>query len=359
MKITRHGDARIIMSNPLGRHNYFGWPTMARLQNGKIAVVASGFRCRHVCPFGKTVISYSEDNGETYTAPAPVIDTVLDDRDGGILPFGESGVIVTSFNNTTDFQRENSELTAYDSAYLDTVTPEEQDEVLGSVFRISNDCGITFGRLYKSPVSSPHGPMELRDGTLLWIGSTYNPIDNLKPGVDTVQAHKINPDGTMELVGEVENVTIGDKIPLLCEPHAVELDDGTILLHIRAEDFEDTIFTVYQSESHDKGKTWTAPRPLLPVKGGSPPHILMHSSGVLICTYGYREAPYGIKAMFSDDGGKTWDCGHDVYVNNVNDDLGYPSSVELEDGSILTVFYAHESDDGPAVIMQQKWSFEK
>ena len=78
------------MSNPFSKHNYFGWPTAARLQNGTIAVVASGLRLRHICPFGKTVISYSNDEGQTYTLPAPVIDTVLDDRDGGIMPFGKS-----------------------------------------------------------------------------------------------------------------------------------------------------------------------------------------------------------------------------------------------------------------------------
>ena len=84
MKIIKIGNSQIIMNNPDSKHNYFGWPTVAKLQNGKIAVVASGFRSRHICPFGKTVISYSDNNGESYTPPAPVIDTVLGDRDGGI-----------------------------------------------------------------------------------------------------------------------------------------------------------------------------------------------------------------------------------------------------------------------------------
>ena len=108
MKITLLGDPQIIMHNPNSPHNYFAWPTAAKLQNGKIAVVASGFRLRHVCPFGKTVISYSDDDGKTYSPPIPVIDTVLDDRDGGILPFGKSNVIVTSFNNTVAFQNNES-----------------------------------------------------------------------------------------------------------------------------------------------------------------------------------------------------------------------------------------------------------
>ncbi|MBQ3046182.1 MAG: exo-alpha-sialidase [Clostridia bacterium] len=358
MEIIRLNDAKIIMSNPDNLHNYFAWPTVARLQNGKIAVVASGFRCRHICPFGKTVISYSEDNGKTYTLPAPVIDTVLDDRDGGILPFGESNVIVTSFNNTTEFQRGISELTEYDSAYLDTVTPEQEAKALGSCFRISNDCGVTFGKIHKSPVSSPHGPVELPDGTLLWVGSIYNPADE-QNSIGSVEAHKINSDGTTEYVGRVENIKIGDITPIPCEPHAIVLDDGTILLHIRVETLDDSIFTIYQSKSEDNGKTWSSPERLLPLTGGSPPHILKHSSGMLVCTYGHREIPYGIKAMFSDDNGKTWDYGYDIYLCEANDsDLGYPSSVELDDGSILTVFYALDGDGGPAVIMQQNWSFK-
>ena len=40
MKITKIDSPQVIMSNPESRHCYFGWPTVARLQNGKIAVVA-------------------------------------------------------------------------------------------------------------------------------------------------------------------------------------------------------------------------------------------------------------------------------------------------------------------------------
>ena len=357
MKIISSGDVRVIMQNPRSRHNYFGWPTAAKLQNGRIAVVASGFRCRHVCPFGKTVIAYSEDGGETYTLPAPVIDTVLDDRDGGILAFAESSVIVTSFNNTTAFQRGDSECSAYDAAYLDTVTPDAESAALGVHFRISRDCGVTFGEIMNSPVTSPHGPLELRDGTLLWVGRTFSPDDTHRPDEDCVQAHRMYPDGTMEFVGQIDNVRDGDTPLLLCEPHAVLLDDGTILAHMRAQGDDGTVFSVYQSRSADNGKTWTTPERILPRKGGSPPHILQHSSGMLICTYGYREYPYGVKAMFSSDQGASWDFGYDIYVNGVSGDLGYPSSVELEDGSILTVFYAHRSEAEPAVILQQKWRF--
>ena len=363
MKINLIDDPQIIMSNPEGRHKYFGWPSIARLQNDKLAVVASGFRRRHICPHGKTVISYSEDEGKTYTPPAPVIDTVLDDRDGGVVPFGKSSVIVTSFNNSVDFQRGLCRNT-YDQAYLDTVTPEEEAEAIGTNFKISHDCGVTFGKTYKSPITSPHGPIELKDGTLLWIGRTYNARDFVKKEDEYIRAYKINPaDGTMEFVGEVEQILYEGETTLSCEPHSVVLDDGTIITHIRVQDKTYSIFTLYQTESYDNGKTWTKPRALLSRKGGAPAHLLKHSSGMLICTYGFRGAPgdneiFGIKAMFSHDNGKTWDIDNWVYKTDVSSDLGYPANVELKDGSILTVFYAIPEKGSPAVIMQQKWNFE-
>lgn len=370
MKIKKLGSATVIMSNPYGKANYFGWPSVARLQSGKIAVVASGYRYAHICPFGKAVISYSEDEGATYTVPAPIIDTPLDDRDAGILPFGKSNVIVTSFNNSVQFQRDCAgwfatpktdyeKLITFFNKELDIISSEEEKIYLGTEFRISNDCGITFGEIHKSPITSPHGPCVLHDGTLLWVGRIFSANDTFTKK-DVIQAYKINPyDGSMQLVGFIPSL---DNEQLnLCEPYAIELPSGKIICHIRVQGQMSkngkSVFTTYQSESIDSGKTWTKPHRILEPCGGAPAHLMLHSSGVLISTYGYREKPYGIKAMFSKDNGETWDTGYDIYVNGISDDLGYPCSIELKDSSILTVFYAHEQIDTPAVIMQQKWTF--
>lgn len=358
MKITLLEEPKIIMSNPDSPHNYFGWPTAARLKDGRIAVAASGFRLRHICPFGKAVISYSTDEGETYTAPVPIIDTSLDDRDGGITPFGDSGVLFSSFNNTVNFQRQHSK-TPYDIEHLNKITPEDEVRDLGSVFRISFDNGKTFGEIFKSPVTSPHGPIDLCDGSLLWVGRTFSAEDAQIIGKDRIEAHKVNLDGTTEFVGAIKNVDDGKYPPLSCEPHTLLRDDGSLITLIRVQRFEDErMFTIFKSESFDKGHTWTDPVQILDRLGGSPPHMLKTSSGLLVCTYGYREAPFGVRVIFSNDDGNTWSAPQDLYVNGVCGDLGYPSSVELYNGDILTVFYAHPTDRSPAVIMQQKWRIE-
>lgn len=368
MKVRLIGEPQVVMSNPLSKYNYFGWPTVARLRNGKIAVVASGYRLHHLCPFGKTVIAYSEDEGATYTAPAPVVDTVLDDRDGGIVAFGESGVMVTSFNNMVQDQRKwaadpkvvKSEAERImRNAYLDQITAEEEAAALGSHFRISYDNGVTFGPIHKCPVTSPHGPISLPDGSFLWVGNAFSyPPHFVKEPV--IQAYRITADGTAEKLSEIEPIEYEGRRRLSFEPHAILQEDGTILLHIRVED---GIFTVYQTESKDGGRSWTKPRKLLSDFGGSPPHLFRHSSGLLISTYGFRgdhfKAPFGVRAMFSRDNGATWEVDHDLYVTDLSPDLGYPSTVELRDGSLLTVFYAQPTANEPPVILQQKWRVER
>ena len=360
MKIQKIGDPKIILSNPDSLHNYFGWPSVARLQDGRITVVCSGFRLAHVCPFGKAVIAYSEDEGETYTMPAPVIDTVLDDRDAGIVPFGEKNVIFTSFNNTVEFQRNYAPDVAYRIAYLDRISPEQEQAALGNTFKFSYDCGRTFGPLHHSPVTSPHGPVELQDGTLLWVGRSHQDGRQLIEK-DEIAAYAIAEDGTATYRGSVEAIENENGKLLSCEPHAFQLPDGTILCHIRVQGGtgEEEVFTVYQTESTDGGYTWTKPHALLSRKGGSPAHLYRHSSGVLISSYGYRQMPYGIRLMFSRDDGKTWDTENILYETNTTPDLGYPATVELNDGSLLTVFYAHPDKSSPAVILQQKWRIEE
>ena len=307
------------------------------------------------------VISYSEDEGKTFTAPAPVIDTPLDDRDGGICTFGQSGVIVTSFNNGRRTQQNalphQTDLLAYKAAYIDSITEQDYKEYLGSTFRISLDCGVTFGPIYKSPVTSPHGPIELLDGSILWVGAEF-------PGVGRILAYKINLDGTTEYVGEISPEGIEGELnghslkegleKYAGEPYAFQLADGTIICQIRINN----AFALLQSESKDGGKTWSVPH--LPMSSPvAPAHIIEHSSGILVSAAGYRSDPYQIRLAFSKDGGKTWDCDHVLY-QGFNWDIGYPSTVELKDGSMLTVFYSHyPTVDAPSLILAQRWTFEE
>jgi sialidase-1 len=349
---------KVICSNEDSIFGYFAWPTVCLLPGGCLAVVCSGFRLKHVCPFGKAVVSYSRDEGKSWTRPAPVIDTPLDDRDAGICAFGNR-VILTSFNNTVDFQRRifmntvtekgSSTETELIEAYLKNISTEAEKKYLGSTYKISEDGGYNFGGLKKSPVTSPHGPCFTPDKRLIWVGRRFS--DN--SGVTQIQCCVLDADDNFIIISEIPDVSDDFGGLSMHEPHAICLPDGTIVVAIRVQrNGEHRVFSTYVSRSDDGGISFNMPVRVLSVLGGSPPHLLLHSSGVIVMTYGHREKPYGIRAALSRDNGESWETDIVLTDDATNIDLGYPASVELGDGKILTVYY---ENTGRAVINQLVW----
>lgn len=358
------GEPTDIITGNDKEHRYFAWPSIAEAKDGSIVAGASGYRKRHVDPYGKAVIAVSRDGGQTYSAPRAVIDTCLDDRDVGLTAFGKSGLIVTTFNNSVAFQRKEA-MNLSDEAekaetllHLDGISEADEARDLGSLFRISRDNGKTFGRIYKSPITSPHGPRELPDGRIIWCGSPFyaNQDHDVSRGIE---CYELDPDSwNMTFLGKISAITDRDGDALLsCEPDVIGLPDGTLVCHIRVQgrkaDFSQ--LTLYQSVSCDSGHTWSNPKQILPDMGGAPAHLMLHSSGLLISVYGYRCEPFEIRAILSSDGGESWSEPVTLSTGNIYPDMGYPMSVEVSDGVILTVYYCHPAPGEPAIIRQVRW----
>lgn len=158
-----------------------------------------------------------------------------------------------------------------------------------------------------------------------------------------------------------EDITVDN----MHEPHVVELPGGRLLGAIRVHERKaQPDFTVYTTYSDDRGKTWSVP--VCIGVDGSPPHLLVHSSGAVICSYGRRRGDGGKKdrrpedrserACVSYDGGETWT--EDYCLNDEIDtqlDMGYPASVELSDGSIMTVYYQCWPGDWYTSVLYTKW----
>ena len=94
---SSHG---IVASYPDQFFGYFGWPTITRMQDGTLLAAASGLRNYHVCPFGRTIICTSNDDGKTWTSPRVINDSPFDDRDAGILCVKGENLVLSWF--TTD-----------------------------------------------------------------------------------------------------------------------------------------------------------------------------------------------------------------------------------------------------------------
>ena len=91
--------------------------------------------------------------------------------------------------------------------------------------------------------------------------------------------------------------------------------------------------------STDEGASWSAGGPLT---GPSqhPGHLLALKDGRILLTYGMRDVK-GVGVRFSDDEGATWDTARVLVDLETDDvDIGYPSTVELDDGVFVTAYYA-------------------
>lgn len=339
-----------------GLFNYCGWPTVTKDKQGILYAAFSGNRIGHVCPFGKSLMVKSCDEGKSWSYPEIVNDTVLDDRDTGILVTEDGTKYLSFFCHPASFY-----INGY-SEIIRTVAPkmrpladgvlrvwETMDENLlkGGAY-LKN---LETGEVFKSPVSAPHGPIQLKNGKLLWVGKEFH-----SGFLNKASIYAVTFDGkNFEVLSEIKMPVA---LNLVHEPHSIELKDGSILAAFRVHYETGSGFsgmTVYFSKSQDNGKTWSTP--YSSGFNGSPPHFLRHSSGAIILSYARRELPYYECARVSFDEGNTW-SDEIILSYSKHNDIGYPSTVELSDGSLLTVYYQRYENDENTSVLGTKWSIK-
>ncbi|MBM4045798.1 MAG: exo-alpha-sialidase [Planctomycetes bacterium] len=122
---------------------------------------------------------------------------------------------------------------------------------------------------------------------------------------------------------------------------------GAIIALMRTEPSKEHNGFLFQCESVDGGRTWSAP--VNTGIWGYPCHLLQLQSGQILCAYGYRRRPMGVRAVVSRDEGKTWDAKNTFVLRadgaGNSSDLGYPQSVQLPDRTIVTAYYMNCKDN--------------
>lgn len=339
-----------VICKQLGR--YIGWPTIGRRANGELLVVFSGDRDQHVCPFGKTQIIRSSDNGKTWTAPQTINNCIIDDRDAGILVC-KSGTIVISWFTSLAFETYNCRKMYGDKmvdgwkSHIAKITDADRKTELGHWIRRSTDGGKTWLPKQEIEGTAPHGPIQLKDGHLIFLGNT---TINGKRAV--VAEQSIDDGATWKVIGQVPFPDYGSAY--WGEPHLAETTEGRLVAHFRHNGGTHGGY-LFQSESDDGGRTWTLAHKL-PI-WGFPPHLIRLRDGRLLTTYGYRKKPYGQRACLSNDGGRTWNIDREIILRDdaPNGDLGYPSTVELDGGEMLTVYYQLAHPGEKTRLMATRW----
>ncbi len=344
--------ARVISPDAL---HYHGWPTVTRLRSGRLLVVCSGGREEHVCPFGRVDLLASDDDGASWSWPRTLLDSDLDDRDSGILETAAGTLLVTTFTSLAyePTLAAAAERQAWPADKLrrwqlaqQRLPAAARQAGLGQWMIRSTDGGRSWSAPYPSIVNSPHGPIQLTDGRLLYAGK------ELWTGGRRVGVCESADDGaSWRWLAEIP-LRPGDAAEEYHELHAVECASGRLVAQIRNHNPANQHETL-QTESDDGGRTWSVPHPI--GVWGLPSHLLRLRDGRLLMTYGHRRPPLGNQARLSTDEGRTWSEPILVSTDGHSGDLGYPSTAELADGTLLTVWYEQMMDNPRAVLRQATW----
>ncbi len=288
------------------------FPVMIKLRDGSLGAVIRG-GAGHVGRGGRLDFIRSTDGGRTWTAPIVAADSPWDDRNPALGQMPD-GTLVLAYAEARSYRPDGTfDLKA--GPYLPHLVS-------------SADGGKTWSA--KRPLESP-----------IPNASPFGKIAVLKDGTALLSIYEMPSNRVGILRSRDSGKTWGDwsLLPGHDETQVVELPDGRLLAFTRIE--EPGPFGLLLSESADKGRTWTNSRRLLKANRW-PYDATVLKSGNLLLSFGSRVGHFGAGVLLSADSGKTWDESRSVLVgwDSLNTDTGYPSTVQLDDGTIVTMYYA-------------------
>jgi sialidase-1 len=255
-------------------------------------------------------------------------------------------------------------------AGLEVLLSKERSKLTSPLISSREEHGLVAGMLGNFVMSSDDDGSTWSEAQLIEVaGVTHScsrePIVELSDGTLLLSVYQGAPHKTDEvwvIRSYDEGKTWGDPICMLSDPNGAHsqhygvnynetallpLGNGKIVAMARADssffaagDYIPVggVGELIFSSSLDGGLSW------FPGKKsglwGQPAHLCRLGDGRLLCTYGYRKKPYGVRASISEDEGLTW--SEPIIIRedeNISWDVGYPSSVLLSDTSVLTIYY--------------------
>jgi len=311
------------------------FPVLIKLQDSSLGAVVRG-GAPHVGIEGRLDWIHSEDDGKSWSKPEVIVDSEFDDRNPALGQMAD-GTIVMAYAEASTYNDEgrfDTRVGAYIMYYV-----------------ISTDGG----RSWSAKQRLPHGPIE--------NGSPYGRITLLPDETALMSVYggfAQNYDGPVEIPANTQHIaglfrstdngkTWGDFSIISVTQHnetsLLYLPDGRLLAFSRTYDGA----AVELLTSTDLGRNWSAPHRITRDRQ-HPADIARLQSGNLHLVYGNRIEPYGVGGLLSTDNGETWDYEHRVMIawTSLHTDCGYPSVVQLDDGTIVTMYYSVGTQDMPS-----------
>ena len=321
---------------------------LIKLKNGELLIMARE-ATEHYAVDGDVILLRSKDGGKTW-GNKQIIGGIKnsDEREGCGIQLKDGTIIVGIFYNNN--YNSDGSYGNYFNWKTQKFEPEQRDKsrpTLGTYIITSKDNGHTWSQpkfidIKNMPVTGLEGPtdapIELPDGSIVMgvIGYGLNKNPNVTGSIMLRSSDKGKTWHYLSTIASDTNKKSGGFV----EPGIVRTKTGRIVAALRNAGPDNAIWMTY---SDDNGKTWV---PVWKTEMiGHPVDLIQLSDGRLMASYGIRTGPHyrpgGVRACFSNDNGKTWDLKTEVQLRNdfLNWDIGYPESLEMPDGNILTVYY--------------------
>jgi len=350
---------------------YVAFPNLARLADGTVICAFRHAKERqkefgkytHIDPTAKNVYIVSPDGGKSFDpALQLILDDEMSDQDPCVSVLSDGRIIVTYFRWAMCPIGEGPKLWGEENFknYGRSAENGRYDcYPTGAAYCISDDNGKTWRHMPNLVVEgAPSGIAvrgnitELPDGTLLM------------PYYGALKQGQLSSCGLLRSLDHGETWTPYSimAFDLDCKKNFVEAniyrtESGRIIGLFRTQSdyqaakragisFEETYLNLHIAVSDDEGKTFGPLQEIENCWSSNPFHALRLKSGKVLLTYGYRRAPFGIRARLCN--AELTDIAEAEELILRDDapvgDLGYPNSIQLDNGDILVTYYISAPD---------------
>jgi sialidase-1 len=346
---------------------YVAFPNLATLADG---TVICAFRhalerqkefgqVTHVDPTAKNVFIKSDDQGLTFSRTLhTIIDDEMSNQDPCITVLSDGRIIATYFRwqlvpiglgkvtwGAEHFNRYGRSLHGLYDCYP-----------YGASYSISDDNGKTWR----------HMPLLHMDGVPKSGGVRGNCLemdngDLLMPFYGALELGELSRSGLIisRDRGETWQYLSTMAFDPACqknylEPNIYQTESGRIIGLYRTQSdfkkpgvaFDDTYLNLHISVSDDGGKSFGDVKEIPGVWSSNPFHPLRLQSGNVLLTYGYRRAPFGIRARLCNSELTNISEAPEIILRDdaYNGDLGYPNAMQLDNGDVLVSYYISLED---------------
>lgn len=349
--------------------NFVAFPSLAYLKDGTVMCafrhapdrVKEYGKFYHLDPGGKDVYLLSHDGGHTFE---PELHTIVDEemvsnQDPCLTVLSSGRILCTSYRWIFAPRGEGPAVWGEDR-YKHCGLPffDKYDSFIGDAnCSYSDDNGKTWKFVPKVAIEGTPCGLAVRANIVeLPNGDLLMPVYNKLALGEHASCRIMRSTDQGESWEEYSVLAAPHETKNFVEPNIFRTQSGRLVALIRTQidrnaqmqrPGEEVYQNVHTTYSDDDGKTWAPVTEVENFWGSNPINMLQLKSGKVLVSYGYRRAPFGIRARVCNADLSDVSTAEEIIIrdDSPHGDLGYTYSIQLDNGDILMVYYITDETD--------------